>query len=51
MKPFLIVLAPVIVGIVLLGLMLGTIDWGASLVALVIMALLFAFTMLYKPRK
>lgn len=51
MKPFLIVLAPVVFGIVLLSLMFGTVDWGSSIVVLVIMALLFAVTMWYKPRK
>ncbi|MFD0388009.1 hypothetical protein ACFQ4K_09495 [Tistrella bauzanensis] len=50
MKTYLIVMAPVLLGILLLGLSMGAVDWVSALIVAVIMTLLFVFTMWYRPR-
>lgn len=50
MKTYLIVMAPVLLGILLLGLSMGAVDWVSALIVAAIMTLLFVFTMWYRPR-
>ncbi|AFK52422.1 MULTISPECIES: hypothetical protein [Tistrella] len=51
MKTYLIVMAPVLLGILLLGLSVGAVDWLSVVVVVAIMTVLFAFTMWYRPRR